>query len=127
MAELGITETENGYKLGDQDAGSIDELDFAKDVMMEFADAVAKDLTQRVGIPGAFYYGFKEEAGDSAFRLFFGFKDTDIPELNQMGAEIEFEGEPAQAEASFDQILAALEDEGCHDLARKLHSILREN
>lgn len=124
LAEVGIEETEDGYRLGDQEAGSIDELQDAKQVLQEYADKVAIDLNDKVGLPGSFFFAFDSEYGDDAFRLFYAFEDADIPELNEAGAQIQIE---QVAEASFDQILAALEDEGLHDMARRLHSILREN
>jgi hypothetical protein len=124
LAEVGIEETDTGYKLGEQEVGSIDELADAKKVLQDYADKVATDLNDKLELPGAFFFAFDSEYGDDAFRLFYAFEDADIPELNELGAQIEV---PEVAEASFDQILAALEDEGLHDMARRLHSILREH
>ena len=124
LQDLGIEETETGYKLGDQEAGSIDELADARKVLQEYADRVAVDLNDKAGLPGAFFFAFDSDYGDDAFRLFYAFEDADIAALNEMGAGIEV---PEPVEASFDEILAALEEEGLHDMARRLHSILREN
>jgi hypothetical protein len=128
LSELGIEETDAGYKLGEQEAGSIEELEFAEDVLTEFADKVAQDLKERIEMPGTFYFGFNSDWGEG-FRLFYAFEDSDIPQLQEMGSRIQNPNQPSEqpAEASFDEILAALEVEGCHDIAIRLHSILREN
>lgn len=130
LQELGIEETDKGYKLGDQEASSIDELEFAEEALTEYADKIAKDINDKIGMPGVFFFGFNSDWGDGGYRLFYAFEDEDVPELQRLGAEVESPAgpvEPPSAEASFDQILSALEDEGCYDMARKLHSILREN
>lgn len=132
LAEVGIEETDDGYKLGDQVAGSIDELESAEAALAEYSGNVARDLTARVGLPGIFYFGFSSDFGDDAYRLFYAFEDSDVPELQKLGCDIQVpEADPAPqqapAEASFEEILATLEQEGCHEIALRLHSILREN
>lgn len=132
LTELGIEETDDGYKLGDQEAASIDELEQAQNVLNQYADGVAKDLTEKIGLPGVFYFGFNSDFGDDAYRLFYAFEDSDVPELQALGCDIAIPGVPKEdtqplLEASFEDILATLEQEGCHEMALRLHSILREN
>lgn len=125
LAEMGIEETESGYKLGEQEAGSIDLLDGAEMALAEYADKVAENITESLNLPGVFYYGFSSEWADNALRLFYVFEEQDLYELQKLGANIK--GFEEMAEASFAHIMAALEEEGCHDLAKKLHSILWEH
>lgn len=127
LQEVGIEETENGYKLGDQEAGSIDELEFAEEVLSEYAEKVADDLNERLSLPGVFYFGFNSDFGDGAYRLFYAFEKSDIPELQELGSPIEMPERDPEVEASFDEIIAELEAEGCHEMAVRLHAILREN
>jgi len=122
LKELGIEETDDGYKLGDQQASSIEELEAAPQALAAYADRVALDLTEQAGLPGAFFFAFNPTWGANAFRLFYAFERTDIQELEKLGADIQ----GVESLASFDQILAALEDEGCHELALRLHAALRE-
>lgn len=133
LTELEIEETDDGYKLGEQEAGSIDELENAEARLSEYSSNVARDLTDKVGLPGIFYFGFSSDFGDDAYRLFYAFEDSDIPALQKLSPDIDWQTAPVepgtqpQLEASFEEILATLEQEGCHEIALRLHSILREN
>ena len=144
LDNIGIQETDDGYQLGDKTGSSIEELEGAEAAMTSYADQVAQDMNEKIGMPGVFYFGFNDDWGDGGYRLFFAFEDANIPDLQKLGADLDGPGpvsddsapppgqenppiEKPQLEASFDHILAALEEEGCHDIARKLHSILREN
>jgi hypothetical protein len=122
LAEVGIEETENGYRIGDQEASSIEELEFAEEVVMEFAAKLAADIQERLDLAGALYFGFNTEWGDGALRLFYAFEDADIPELQKLGVTFQDFKSP---EMSFSQIISSLEKEGCHETARKLYDILR--
>lgn len=127
LQEVGIEETETGYKLGEQEASGIDELEFAEDVLNEYAEKVAKDLNERLPLPGVFYFGFNSDFGDGAYRLFYAWEKSDIPELQGLGSPIQMPDHEIEVQASFDEIIAELEKEGCHEMATRLHSILREN
>lgn len=125
LDQVGIMETETGYALNGNEASSVDELDGAEAAMMSYAERLGQSLTDTMDMPGAFYYGLNSEFGDGALRLFYVFEEADLYELQKLGANIQ--GFEQMAEASFDQIMAALETEGCHEVAQRLHEILREN
>lgn len=123
LNEVGIEETATGYKLGEQEASSIEELDQAESSIMDFANILATELTEKLDLPGVLYFGISSDWGDKVIRLFYAFEDSDLPTLQSLGIEIE--GMPSLV--GFDEIMASLESEGCHDIAIRLHSILREN
>jgi len=131
LQEVGIEETESGFRLGTQEASSISELgESAEQALNAYADRVAQDLDVNLGLPGKFFYGFDAEYGNNGFRLFYVFEESDLALLSDMGANVPKPQVPLESppmEASFDSIIAALDAEGCHDLARQLHQILREN
>lgn len=125
LDKLGIEETEAGYRLGEQEDSSLEALEGVESVVLNFASSVANDLNEKLMLPGVFYYGHNSDMGDSAIRLFFAFEDQNLMELKELGADLK--SADLQAQASFSQILAVLEHEGCHEVAKKLHAILREH
>ena len=129
LKELGIVETDTGYYMeGDSpenEVGSLPELTGAEDALFAYTEKLAEDLNEHVNLPGAFMFGFNTDIGEG-FRLFYLFEEQDIPALRNLGAEIP-EPKNDKVNATFDEIIAAIEDEGCYDIAERLHAILREN
>jgi len=82
------------------------------------AGEVAGILNMETGLPGSFFFDLDEESGE--FELLYFFEDSDLKTLEDMGIKIRTEAQ----DAAFSEILAALEAEGCYDIAERLHAVL---
>jgi hypothetical protein len=82
------------------------------------ANEVAGLLNQEIGFPGSFFFDLDEKSGE--YDLMFFFEDSDLKDLEDLGVEVK----TAAASIAFTEIIAALELEGCHDIAESLHTVL---
>ena len=82
------------------------------------ANEVAGLLNQEIGFPGSFFFDLDEDTGE--YDLMFFFEDSDMKDLEDLGVSVK----TAAESVAFTEIIAALESEGCHDIAERLHKVL---
>jgi len=114
--KLQVTETDEGFAHGDQIYKSVE--DMVEPVILPYLTELATYLTTETGLPGSFFFDFEPE--ENMVDLFYFFEADDIPELENLGVQIQQSSEPVD----FNQIISALVEENCDDLAERLHQIL---
>ncbi len=137
LKELGINQAVEGYRYVDaMDAEPVESIDLLPDIdqkIITYANDVAQDLTSEMDLGAGFFdFDFQNEYGDQGLRLFFRFADSDLKGLEILGVKFPegtAEGREVvemslQDERSFYEIISALEQEDCGDLADRLHRIL---
>lgn len=89
-----------------------------QDALDAKANEVAGLLNQEIGFPGSFFFDLDEDTGE--YDLMFFFEDSDMKDLEDLGVQVK----TAAESVAFTEIIAALEQEGCHDIAERLHTVL---
>jgi hypothetical protein len=92
--------------------------DNLQEALDEKANEVAGLLNQEIGFPGSFFFDLDEDTGE--YDLMFFFEDSDMKDLEDLGASVKTAAETM----AFTEIIAALEQEGCSDIAERLHRVL---
>lgn len=118
VSNLGIEETETGFSFDGETAEILAELPNLQVALDKKATEVAAALNLEAGIVGSFFFDFDEE--ENSYDLMYFFEDGDLSDLEEMGIHVRTEA----GDAAFSEILAALEHEGCHDIAERLHAVL---
>ena len=119
LDKLGIAEdADDGFELNGQKAPALEELEGLREALDQKAAEVAGALTAETEMPGSYFFDLDEE--DGTYDLLYFFEDGDLPALEEQGFRLRTEA----SDAAFSEIISALESEGCHDIAERLHAVL---
>lgn len=100
----------------DEEMEDLDQEDLFE-VIEEYCEKLAEDLNKKINLPGSLNFVWS----DDSFDLVFNFEESQVKELEQLGAGFG----KVESNYSLTEIVAALEETGMHDAARRLHLILR--
>jgi hypothetical protein len=105
------------------DAYSFFKTESSEEALMIEVEGVCQDLQEKLDLPGSIHAEIVDLDDDKGLTIRFDYTLEDYEELEAAREGLEAE----DAFDSFDEVVGALEDEGLHDAARRMHDIMWEN